>query len=214
MREVQYFDKARMEITTPSADPNSIWYVTNGVLVVELITGQMQVGNAAFEMRSPAQVNVAGDSDDANGPTYATFNGLLGASPRVVGMVIIQRVYRSGNVTDDQPLAGQSAAVGFVDDVTNHGIDKPFWDFMNSSGPVLENGQVVNDQLFENAFFATGRPITEAYWAKVKVAGTELDVLIQCFERRCLTFTPGNPGGFVVGAGNVGQHYFNWRYGG
>src|SRR5690606_16685171 len=38
-RSVQYFDKARMEITDPGADTDSIWYVTNGLLVVELITG-------------------------------------------------------------------------------------------------------------------------------------------------------------------------------
>ena len=38
-REVQYFDKTRKEITAPDADPDSIWYVTNGLLVVELITG-------------------------------------------------------------------------------------------------------------------------------------------------------------------------------
>ena len=214
MRQVQYFDKARMEITDPNADSNSIWFVTNGLLVVELISGQMQVGNNSFENRSPAAINVAGDADDTNGPTYATFNGLLDAAPRAVGTVIIQRVDRAGTVTDDQQLAGQNVAVGFVDDVTNHGIAAPFWDFMNSSGPVLENGQIVTDQLFENAFFATGRPITEAYWAQVKVAGTERDVLIQCFERRCLTYTPDNPEGFIVEAGNVGQHYFGWRYGG
>src|SRR3954466_16373563 len=38
---VQYFDKARMEINDPSADPNSPWYVTNGLLTVELITGEL-----------------------------------------------------------------------------------------------------------------------------------------------------------------------------
>ena len=38
-------------------------------------------------------------------------------------------------------------------------------------------------------------------------------MLIQCFERRCLTYTPGNPDGWQVEAGNVGQHYFHWRYG-
>src|SRR5690606_20503223 len=58
-----------------------------------------------------------------------------------------------------------------------------------------------------------GRPITKAYWAAVKVAGTERDVLMQSFERRCLTYTPGNPEGFLVEAGNVGQHYYQWRYG-
>jgi hypothetical protein len=37
-------------------------------------------------------------------------------------------------------------------------------------------------------------------------------VLVQCFERRCLTWTPGNPNGWTVEAGNVGQHYYQWRY--
>src|SRR5437870_6858322 len=41
-RTVQYFDKSRMEINNPSADPNSPWYVTNGLLTVELISGRMQ----------------------------------------------------------------------------------------------------------------------------------------------------------------------------
>jgi hypothetical protein len=69
---VQYFDKARMEITHPDADPSSIWYVTNGLLVVELVTGRMQTGDARFVQREPAQVNVAGDPDDPHGVTYAT----------------------------------------------------------------------------------------------------------------------------------------------
>src|SRR5687767_1551396 len=43
-REVQYFDKSRMEVTTdPSVPYDSIWFVTNGLLVNELMTGQMQV---------------------------------------------------------------------------------------------------------------------------------------------------------------------------
>ncbi len=39
------------------------------------------------------------------------------------------------------------------------------------------------------------------------------DVLLQCFERRCLTYTPTNDPGWEVEAGNVGLHYFIWRYG-
>src|SRR5690606_11029895 len=46
-RLVRYYDKARMEITDPDA-PDSDWFVTNGLLVVELITGQMQVGDDTF----------------------------------------------------------------------------------------------------------------------------------------------------------------------
>jgi hypothetical protein len=47
----------------------------------------------------------------------------------------------------------------------------------------------------------------------VLVGGVARDVLIQCFERRCLTHTPSNPPGWQVEAGNVGLHYYRWRYG-
>ena len=213
-RTVQYFDKSRMEITDPNADPASIWFVTNGLLVVEMMTGQMQTGNNSFATLSPAQVNVAGDANDPNGPTYATFADLRTASPLPSGQSIIQRVSRGGDVADDPSLASHNVQPTFVDDVTNHAIAAPFWDFMNSSGTVYEDGSLVTAQLFENAFFATGRPVTEAYWAEVLVGGTARDVLMQCFERRCLTYTPGNSEGFVVEAGNTGRHYHAWRYDG
>src|SRR4051794_28083936 len=38
-RLVQYFDKSRMEINDPNADPNGAFFVTNGLLTVELISG-------------------------------------------------------------------------------------------------------------------------------------------------------------------------------
>ena len=211
-RDVQYFDKARMEITNPNGDTNSIWYVTNGLLVVELMTGRMQVGDDSFEQRSPALVNVAGDANDANGPTYAGMAALRAAPPLAIGTTITQRVDRAGNVTFDTDLGAQGVTVGHFDEVTNHSIAAPFWDFMNSSGTVYVDGQYVTDLLFANPYFATGRPITEPYWALVRVGGAEREVLIQCFERRCLTYTPDNPPGWQVEAGNVGQHYYTWRY--
>ena len=210
-RQVQYFDKARMEDNSwRTSEPP--WDVTNGLLVVELIIGQLQLGDASFESRQPAEVNVAGDADDPTGPTYATFGGVLDVASQTVGATIIQRIDRAGTVTDDPALADQDVGVAFVDDVTSHGIAEPFWNFMTSSGLVYESGQLVTASLFENPYFATGRPIAEAYWANVKVANTYRDVLMQCFERRCLTYTPGNPEGFVVEAGNVGLHYYVWRY--
>ena len=42
---MQYFDKSRMEINNPDGDKTSPFYVTNGLLTVELITGKMQVGD-------------------------------------------------------------------------------------------------------------------------------------------------------------------------
>jgi hypothetical protein len=67
---------------------------------------------------------------------------------------------------------------------------------------------------FGDAFSGTGFPIMEAYWVTVPVGGEMKDVLLQCFERRCMTYTPDNPPDWQVEAGNVGLHYLDWRYGG
>jgi subtilisin family serine protease len=214
-RFVQYFDKSRMEISAePGIDPNSIWYITNGLLSLELITGRMQLGDATFEQHLPAIVNVAGDPDDTAGPTYATFTNLLGAAPAEDGAPLTQRIARNGTLTDDPSLAvyGAYAAHRVQVPGIDHQVASVFWDFANSQGLVAQSGEFVVDLLFINPFYATGYPITEAYWATVKVAGEYVDVLMQCFERRCLTYTPGNPEGWEVEAGNVGQHYFHWRY--
>ncbi len=211
-RLVQYYDKARMEVTHPGDDPNSIWYVTNGLLVVEMMTGELQVSDETRLQLDAAQVNVAGDADDPNGPTYAGLAGLRDAAPHPSGAPITARVDRQGQVTTDPALADFGVEIALMDDVTGHGIAAPFWEFMNSSGTIWDGSGYVTDQLFENAYFATGRPLIEAYWAEVLVGGQPHDVLMQCFERRCLTYTPGNPEGFVVEAGNVGLHYYDWRY--
>ena len=211
-RTVQYFDKSRMEITDPAGDPESIWYVTNGLLSTELISGRMQTGHNSFEQRSPAEINVAGDADASVGPTYATFLGLLDEEAAVEGSLISQRAYRDGTVSQDPGLTAHNVVAGPVDDVTHHAIALPFWDFMNSVGSIWEDGAIINDRLFQDPLFPTGRPITEPYWSAIQVGGTEQDVLIQCFERRCLTHTPGNPPGWQTEAGNVGRHYHAWRY--
>ncbi len=210
-RSVQYFDKSRMEdYSWSGALPP--WDVSNGLLAKELMTGQMQVGDNQFEQRSIAQVNVAGDANDPTGPTYASFTNTVNLPAQPVGTLLAQRIDRSGLIANDPSLAGQGITIGMVDEVTNHGIAGPFWDFMNSSGTVYESGQYVYDTMFENPYFATGRPITEPYWANVVLAGTPQLVLIQCFERRCLTFTPANDLQWQVEMGNIGQHYYIWRY--
>src|SRR5690606_4146118 len=117
-RTVQYFDKARMEITFPGEDPSSVWYVTNGLLVVELITGNMQTGHNQFEPRSPAAVNVAVDAEYGSGPTYATCERLLGAPPLGPGGLYVQRVSREGGVTVDATLASRGVAAAIVDEET------------------------------------------------------------------------------------------------
>jgi hypothetical protein len=96
---------------------------------------------------------------------------------------------------------------------TNHRVAAPFWEFMNASGLVHQDDENVEAPLFESPYFATGLPISEAYWASVTVNGQPRDVLIQVFERRVLTYTPDNEPAWQVEAGNVGRHYYQWRYG-
>ncbi|MCO5175460.1 MAG: Ig-like domain-containing protein [Thermomicrobiales bacterium] len=210
-RTVQYYDKSRMELTDPDADVTSPWYVTNGLLVVELISGRMQIGDNTFVSMTPSSANVAGDPDDPNGPTYASLAGILSAPPAMSNTMLTDRLLRDGSVVPDDDLAAQRVRAAFVDDVTHHAIAEPFWTFMTSTGTIWD-GNLVEDQLFESPFYATGRPITEAYWTTVRVGGAARDVLLQCFERRCLTYTPDNPAGWRVEAGNVGLHYYSWRY--
>ena len=211
-RQVQYFDKTRMEITHPAGDASSIWYVTNGLLAEELITGRLQLGDNTFEQHDPAQVNVAGDVNDPNGPTYASFNSLIGYSAIPNGWTITQTVDRSGMVGSENSLAGYNVTAVDVSAPTQHNVASVFWNFMNSSGIVFGNGSYSNANLFANPFYATGYPLTEAYWTNVLVGGVQTRVLVQVFERRVLTYTPSNSSGWRVEAGNVGQHYYTWRY--
>ena len=83
---------------------------------------------------------------------------------------------------------------------------------MNSSGTCLANGSIPITASSRIAFYATGYPLTEAYWTDVLVGGVQKQVLVQVFERRVLTYTPSNSDGWKVEAGNVGQHYYTWRY--
>lgn len=212
-RDVLYFDKARMEITNPSGNPDDLWFVTNGLLVTEMITGQMQVGDNSFTDRGPAEINVAGDPDDPTGPTYASFTGLLDVSASEAVDAITSTVDRDGNVGADESYAAYGIGATTYVPETGHWVADPFWDFMNSSGLVSEGGELGTGKLFEDPVYGTGYPVTDAYWSDARVGGVAQDVLVQCFQRRCLTYTPDNAPAWQVEAGNVGRHYYNWRYG-
>ncbi len=212
-RLVVYFDKTRMEISNPYGDKSATWYVTNGLLASDMIVGRVQVGDNTFDPKPPAQIPVAGDPDDTSGPMYSTFTSLVGATPLPDGSVVTQTLARDGSVGSNADLAAYGVTdIAFVPE-TQHRIASVFRDFLNSTGTIYQNGQDVNGALYTPTFYETGYPITEPYWSRVKVGGTVKDVLIQCFERRCLTYTPSNPDGWKVEMGNVGQHYYRWRYG-
>ena len=210
-RLVQYFDKARMEATDPGNDPADPYYVTNGLLVVEMVTGQIQTGAGTFQPHPAAEVAVAGDGTDPAAPTYAGFATLLGQPP-ATGPVT-QRIERNGTLIPVAPVGPPGATdPATTDPVTHHSIPAVFWTWMNAPGPVLEGDHVSAGPVFD-PLATLGRPISEAYWAAVMVGRQPRLVLVQLFERRILTYNPANPPAFQVEMGNVGRHYVAWRYG-
>ncbi|MCL5962186.1 MAG: hypothetical protein M1358_23200, partial [Chloroflexi bacterium] len=219
-RTVQYFDKSRMEVNDPSEDRSQLWFVTNGLLVREMVSGQIQVGNASFTNKGPSSEAVAGDPANANPncPTYALFapvaslNNNNPSTPK--SGFVNQAMDKTGMIStwvNPSPSPDSSVVYTYFDGNLKHNIPNVFWDFMNQSGLVYWNG-AWNTATVVNWVFAMGFPITEPYWTKAKVGGVEKDVLVQLFERRVLTYTPANPAGFQVEMGNVGQHYYRWRY--
>jgi hypothetical protein len=212
-RAVQYFDKSRMEINDPTADPFSQWYVTNGLLPIELMTGRMQVGNNQFEFRGPAKVSAIGDPD--NWPTYADllpyYQSPGAVNPGDLGKPATGMLNPDGKITGFNDYANDGATI-LVRGENNHGVAKAFIDFQNQHGLVSQGSGYVTDQVYD-PLFVFGLPVTGAFWVKTKVGGKELPVLFQVFERRVLTYNPANPPAFRVEMGNVGQHYHLWRYG-
>ena len=220
-RKVQYFDKARMEINNPGGNPNDLFYVTTGLLVKELVTGNRQDGDSAFTALPPSQVQVAGDTNEGGAnplaPTYASFRfvGTFFEKENSVGKMSGQPITawleRSGLVSSG--LVPEQRLLKGYDEVTGHNIADVFEDYGNLNGPIWNGSAFVNGSVFFGLpLYVFGRPITEPYWVRTVVRGEMQDVLVQLFERRVLTYTPSNPDGFKVEMGNVGQHYYRWRY--
>ena len=212
-RSVQYFDKSRMEINDPTADPNATWYVTNGLLPIEMMTGRQQNGLNLFELRGPAKVTAIGDPDQF--PTYADLLPLYqspgAVNPGDLGKPATGFLNPGGAITGFNDYANDPATL-LVRGENNHGVAKAFIDYMSQKGLVSENGRYVQAQVYD-PLFVFGLPVTGAFWVKAKVAGKEVPILFQVFERRVLTYNPANPPAFRVEMGNVGQHYYQWRYG-
>ncbi len=193
MRLVQYFDKGRMEAGAGGR-------VTNGLLATEIVKGQIQVGDNAFQAKAAPGIAIAGDSDNP-GPTYAQLSGkaaaLLQATPNQTDTRISRGVTASGDIT------------------TGNTPNSPGTTLTAYDGPTQHNVTLAFSQYRERAGIGTiGYAISEPFFATVKVGGTAKDVVIQVFERRVLTYTATNTEPFIVEMGTIGQHYYQWRYSG
>ncbi|NWJ49150.1 MAG: hypothetical protein HXX08_25110 [Chloroflexi bacterium] len=217
-RQVQYFDKSRMELANDGVT------VTNGLLTKELVTGLQQDGNSLFIQKTPCQVQVAGDDNSGTGnkvaPSYAsfrsviTFNPGINIAPSLIGQPANLAINKAGEVsTLDNPPA--RVLISSYEATLGHNVPDTFQNFQNLVGRIWDGSKFVQGKIFTDNPIANvfGYPVTEPYWIRAVVAGAEKDVLAQLFERRVLTYTPSNPDPYKVEMGNIGQHYHFWRYG-
>jgi hypothetical protein len=203
-----------MEVNDPRGDRNSQWFVTTGLLVIELISGRTQIGDSQFVQHSPANIPIAGDQGDPNAPTYASFGGVSGQQPGDrSGQVVGETLSRSGQVgAYAAPQRPETRLAHFVPE-SGHNIPQVFWDYLNASGTIYE-GRRYGSGILVNWVFTLGYPISEPYWTRIKVGGVDRDVLVQPFQRRVLLYTPmasqwlaGQR--WAMAAGTI----FLWRYG-
>lgn len=188
-RPVQYFDKGRMELTDDT--------LTNGLLAKELVTGNIQVGEFAFIHLPPPAIPIAGDLTNT-GPTYAMVEQADDTVPRTSGRPapVVKLMRANGDLVpfarvDDYPEVRASDY-----DPTSRIVANVFATFRDRVG-----------------LAAVGYATTAPFWVNMTVGGQAKDILVQVFERRVLTYTPANPDAFKVEMGNIGQHYYQWRYG-
>lgn len=225
MRTVQYWDKSRMEINNPRVNPNTQWFVTNGLLVVEMISGRMQVGNNSYEGREPARINIAGDASIQLNPvnltpTYAALRRVASLEAgenragNAVGQVVSQSLRADGTVVPGSPRTNAVLLPkhAYYEATTGHNIPDVFYTYMNQTGTIYENGAFREGKVMD-WLYATGYPITEPYWIETTIGEKRTQVMMQAFQRRILTYNPDNEPQWRVEMGNVGMHYYTWRYG-
>src|SRR5688500_3267082 len=197
-RLVQYFDKSRMEINNPKLAPDDKWFVTNGLLTVELISGRLQIGNTRFETGKPANINMGADADDTNAVMYSSFGSVSNTSAgekrqpdKSSGGFATGRINRQGTVSDDPSKTRvPEAKITYFEKATGHNVPKIFMDVLLGSGTVRTGISNANRPLLDPWVFAMGLPISDAYWTTSKIGGKNMEVLVQAFERRVLTYAP------------------------
>lgn len=219
-RTVQYFDKGRMEVNDPSADPSDPWFVTSGLLTRELISGTIQIGDDAFlDTGQGASIQVAGDYLNPF-PQYRHMAEVIDQGhPDRTGEIADTVLTPDG--LDPEIAPPEDPDAEFVHHIVYHGPDavdvgynipRAFWEYLNATGTVYNGDGIPEnaDPLF-SWIYVMGFPIADAFWAEVPVGGVTQWVLIQPFERRVLTYTPANDPEWQVEMGNIGQHYRDWR---
>jgi hypothetical protein len=232
VRVVQYWDKGRMERTP---DGKGGFLTSVGSLAWELLTGKINLGNGQTSDVGAAKIPLVGPEKDTDrniaaraanqplpdklAPTYADA-AIEAAKPTkdYAGVPVTWMLMPGGKIepfaVGTQPPANV-LLTGF-DDVTKHNVADVFARWYNQTFLTSPDGNpdhTLTAQLKDNtAGLDPGHPLTDPFWVTVTVDGVDRLVLIQIFERWTLTYSPSNPAGWQIELGNVGLHYYEWRY--
>jgi len=212
-RLVQYFDKARMELN-PAAGSKPA-FVTNGLLVVEMMSGRIQTGPTSYETRSPATVPSGGDGANNPAPSYATLariSSLAGENRAVAAPKQAVTASLSNTGARGAILFPATESLSYYAPETGHNIPDVFFNFLNQTGKVYSNGGY-SDGTILDWVFTVGYPISEPVWTRMTIAGQPRNVMVQAYQRQILTYIPDYSPPWNVQFGNVGVAYYGWRYG-
>ncbi len=200
-RLVQYFDRGRMELTTPASGSRTI--LTQGRLAWELTTGQIAIGSELYVRRPPPDIPIDGGFADPRVPTYAALAALVAqpAPDRTASAQPIDVwISADGSLRTSVPPAAVRPSRYIT--TTRHNLP-------DVTVALFDRSPLGPDAWIEHFGF----PISEPVWTFYRRGDALLPSLIQVFERRILVYTPSLPVDQRFTVANTGRHYYRWRYG-
>jgi len=205
-RLVQYFPAGRMEQNSPGGT------VTSGLLVKEMVSGDVLLGGGRLQHLGTNPVRVIGNEKSENPdfpfPTFADLAllprfAVPGKTALIFGLVTGHRWIDTTNPSLRDSVQGIIDAGGFGDTVR---------DLTGTYQQTLWSGfqeDIINNALGAKIGESTGFPITPAF---ITQAGGD-NVMVQAFERRILAQLFPSDGSkplyYVVKSGTM---YVDWRY--
>jgi len=232
VRVVQYWDKGRMERV---GDGRGGFLTSVGKLAWELLTGKIDRGDNVSTDVGAAKIPLVGpikDTDrnlaafargrpapDTLAPTYA--DAAVAAAQRTgdhAGAPVNWLLRPGGAIVPFEAGTAPPAPITLTgyDAATGHNVADIFARWYQQTFLVSPDGDPQHS-LYARAQGNTaeldpGHPLTDPFWVRVTVDGVDRVILVQVFERWTLTYSPQNPDGWQIELGNVGQHYYEWRY--
>ena len=227
-RMVQYWDKGRLERQN---DGKGGFLFTVGKLGWELLTGKVDLGGGQTTDLGPAQIPLVGPLrvDDVAAtaraaaqlppsklaPTYA--DAQREAAQRTLdyrGAPVNWKLLPGGTIEQFTPPT--TVRLANYDQESGHNVADVFaaWYGKTFNSSLDDDPTHTLTNLLRGKLdgLEPGRPLTDPFWVAVTIDGTDRLVLVQVFERWTMTYAPENPTGWQIELGNVGLHYYEWRY--